>query len=150
MAEESEYNNLLQEIQENLRISESEENESNEKDEHDEKDDFRNDDFEIVTGFRDGSKLLYVPGEKCFYKQNAFSKTHDGMAYTCYDGECTARKVLKNNGAEIMTLNAAHIPHLSMDRMYKELYYLNLMKHLCRTESHSVSVSQIYERVQAM
>lgn len=149
MADENEYNKLLQEIQENLRLSESEKNESNEKDK-DKEDEFQNDDFEIVTGYRDGSKLLYVPGEKFFYKQNTFSKTYDGMAYTCYDDECTARKVLINNGAERLTLNATHVPHLSMEKMYKELYYLNLMKNLCRTEPHSVSVSQIYERIQAM
>lgn len=147
MADESEYNKLLQELQENLRLNESKETENNEKDKTDES---QNDNFELVTGYRDGSKLLYVLAEKCFYKQNTYSKFHDGMAYTCYDSECRARKILINNGTELITLAATHIPHLSMQKMYKELHYLNLMKHLCRTESHSISVSQIYERTQAM
>lgn len=145
MADDNDYLKLMQELQENLRLSESDEEEKNEK-----KDEFRNDDFELVTGYRDGSKLLWVPSENCFYKQNSYSKTHDGMAYTCYDSECKARKVLINNGTELITLAAIHIPHISMQKMYKELYYLNLMKNMCRTEPHSVSVSQIYERTQAM
>lgn len=147
MANDNEYVKLMQELKENLRLSEKEENAKNEKNE---KDEIRNDDFELITGYRDGSTLLWVRSESCFYKQNTYSKTHDGLAYTCYDSECKARKVLPKDESRLITLAATHIPHLSMTKMYKELHYLNLMKSMCKTEPHSVSVAQIYERVQAM
>lgn len=147
MADDSDYVKLIEELQENLRMSESEEEKENNGNENDES---RNKYFEIVTGYKVGSKLVWVPSENCFYKQNTYSKTYDGMAYTCYDDECTARKVLPNNGTELITLASAHVPHLPMRKMYKERHYLNLMKDLCRTEPHTVSVSQIFYRVQAM
>lgn len=147
-ADNNDYTKLIQELQDNLRLNEEDENEKSENE--DVKDELANDDFEIVTGFRDGSSLLWIRSENCFYKQNTYSKTYDGVAYTCYDSECKARKVLTNNATELITLAAAHIPHLSMYKMYKELYYLNKMKQMCRTEPHSVSVAQIFERTQAM
>lgn len=146
---DKDYIELMKELQENLRLSDNKENEDEGNNENG-KDDFRNDNFELVTGYRDGSKLLWVPSDNCFYKQNSYSKTHDGMAYTCYDSECKARKVLTNDDTTLITLASTHIPHLPMQKMYKELHYLNSMKNLCRTEPHSVSVAQIFERTQAM
>lgn len=144
---DKDYIELMQELENNLRLSENKEDEENKESENGE---LRSDDFELVTGYRDGSKLLWVPSENCFYKQNTYSKTYDGMAYTCHDSECHARKVLTNDGKKLITIASMHIPHLSMKKMYKELHYLNLMKHMCRTEPHSISVSQIYDKVQAM
>lgn len=146
MANDDDYSKLMKELQENLRIS-GEEEEENEKIEDENVNNELENDFEVVTGYREGSKLLWIPSEKYFYKQNSYSKTYDGMAYTCYDSECTARKVLKDN--ETITLAATHVPHLSMYKMYKELFYLNEMKKMCKTEPHTVSVKQIYDRVQA-
>lgn len=145
MGNDDDYMQLLQEIQNNLRLSEKNEESISTH----EKTELRNEDFELVTGYRSGSMLLWVSSENCFYKQNTFSKIHDGMAYTCYNNECKARKVLKNNGTELITIATTHELHLPMQKMYKELQYLNSMKDLCRTEPHSVSVSQIYERTQA-
>lgn len=145
MSDDKDYMELLQELKENLRLNESKEENLNF-----ESNVLRKIDFELVPGYRSGSNLLWIPSESCFYKQNTFSKTHDGMAYTCYDSECKARKVLTENGTELFTITMRHIPHLPMEKMYKELYYLNLMKHMSRTEPHSVSVSQIFERTQAM
>lgn len=144
--EKTEYQKLLEELEDNLRISESE-NKAHEISEtiKDEKNE-----FEWVTGYRTTSKLLWVPHENCFYKQNAYSKGYDGMAYTCYDKECRARKVLAEDNTKLVTISGEHIPHLSMEPMYRELYHLNLMKEMCQTEPHSVSVSKIYNKVQAM
>lgn len=70
------------------------------------------------------------------------------MAYTCYDEECRARKVLTNTG--LVSIQATHVLHLPMKKMYQELKYLNLMKESCRTEPHSVGVSTIFEKIQAL
>lgn len=149
MAEDSAYAELMNELQENLRISEKEESD---KKENEEKINDEEDDFELVTGYKSGSTLLWIPPENCLYKQNVYSKTHDGMAYTCYDAECTARKVLKSdaNESSVITINSTHIPHLPMKKNYKELHYLNLMKSMCRTEPNSVTNEQIFKKVQAM
>lgn len=148
MADDSAYIELMKELQENLRLSENEENENKESEEE-KNDEFQSEDFELVTGYRDGSKLLWIPSENCFYKQNTYSKKYDGMAYTCYESECKARKVI-NNEKNLITIAATHIPHLSMQKMYKELHYLNLMKSMCQTAPHSDSNNDIFERVQAM
>lgn len=143
--ENDEYNNLLMQLKENLHLSEENETHHNDKTFHN-SDNYS--EFQLVTGFRSNSTLLWVPSEKCFFKQNAYSKTYDGMAYTCYEKECKARKVLSEE--KLITINASHILHTSMESMYKELYYLNLMKEMAQNEPHSSTVSQIFERVQAM
>lgn len=140
--EDIEYQKLIRELEENLRLNKSEENLNYENE------DIGNIDFEIVPGYRTSSNLLWVQSENCFFKQNVYSKTHNGIAYTCYDEDCKARKVLADNGTKLITINSTHVPHLPMNKMYKELYYLNLMKELCKSEPHSVTVSQIYERTQ--
>lgn len=142
----AEYLKLLQELEDNLRIEESRE----EVHENYELNNGENTDFELVTGYRSTSKLLWVSSDNCFYKQNAYSKKYDGTAYTCYDNECKARKVLTANNTKLITIAAEHIAHLSMESMYWELYYLNLMKRMCQTEPHSVSVAVIYNKAQAL
>lgn len=141
-----EYSQLMNEIKEKLKVSE--ENDKP-KVNQDEEQVITNDEFELVVGSRANSKLLWVPSENCFYKQNSYSKTYNGKAYTCYNDECKARKVL-NQQNQLITIAARHIRHPSMQPMYKELYYLNLMKNKCRTEPHSAKVAEIYNKVQAM
>lgn len=142
----SEYSQLMKELKEKLQLSEKQ---GELEEDIDEKEVIRNIEFELVTGSRSNSKLLWIPSENCFYKQNTYSKTYDGMAYTCYDDDCKARKVL-NSQNQLITLAAAHTRHLPMKQMYKELFYLNLMKDMCRSEPHSVKVAEIYNKVQAM
>lgn len=141
-----EYSLLMNEIKEKLRINE-------EQDEPEieivGEQAVQNIEFELIVGSRANSVLLWVPSENCLYKQNTFSKSHNGMAYTCYNKECTARKVLTNQN-QLITIADRHTPHLSMQLLYKELFYLNLMKNMCRTEAHSVKVVDIYNKVQAM
>lgn len=143
--EKVEYLKLLQELEENLRIDSK-----NEVHENYELNEDGNTEFELVTGYRSTSKLLWVSLDNCFYKQNAYSKKYDGMAYTCYDNECKARKVLTTNNTKLITIAREHIAHLSMEPMYRELYYLNLMKQMCQTEPHSVTVAVIYNKAQAL
>lgn len=83
-----------------------------------EREELQNDAFELVTGYRNGSKLLWVSSENCFYRQNTYSKPHDGIAYTQYNSECKARKVLRNNGMESNTIAVTHIPHLFMRQKF--------------------------------
>lgn len=125
-----EYSQLMNEIREKLRLSEDKDEP---EDNIDEKLDFQNFEFELVTGFRSNSKLLWVPEENSLYKQNTYSKTYNGMAYTCYNDECKARKVLTEQG-QLLTIAASHVTHLSMQPIYKELHYLNVMKEMCKTE----------------
>lgn len=108
-----------------------------------------NTNFEFVVGYRSGSNLLWVPSDNCFYKQNVYSKTYNGIAYRCYDNNCTARKVVTEDNI-LLTISESHIPHPEMYNMYKELHYLNLMKDMCRTEPLSVKVSDIYKQVSKM
>lgn len=60
----AEYLKLLQELESNLRINEIEEKRDN-----CEKNELENTAFELVTGFRSTSKLLWIPSERCFYKK---------------------------------------------------------------------------------
>lgn len=143
---DKEYLKLMNEIQDKLRFSENQD----ETDVNYEIEGIRNIEFELVPGFRSTSKLLWIPSENCFYKQNTYSKTNNGMAYTCYNNECKARKVLTEQNARVITIASAHTPHISMYSMYKELFYLNLMKDMCRTQPHSITVAEIYNKVQAM
>lgn len=103
---DDEFVKLISELEENLKINESKQDLNYENEE------FGNIDFEIVPGYRSGSNLLWVSCENCFYKQNVYSKTHDGMAYTCYNEECKARKVLTDNGTRLLTINSSHVLHL--------------------------------------
>lgn len=141
-----EYFELMNEIKDKLRLTDETGNSENGLDETV---DFKNFDYELITGNRGNSQLLWVPEENSLFKQNTFSKTFDGMAYTCYDNDCTARKVLNGQG-QLITIAATHIPHLSMQPIFKKFHYLNLMKGMCRTEPHSVSVADIYNKVQAL
>lgn len=143
---DNEYLKLMHEIQDKLRTSDNQD----EIDENYGIKAIRNIEFELVPGSRSTSKLLWVPSEQCFYKQNTYSKTYNGMAYKCYEPECRARKVLTDQNTRLITIAATHKTHMLMYPLYKEFHYLNLMKDMCRTEPHSVAVSEIYNKVQSM
>lgn len=143
MENNSEYLKLLELLEENLQLSDSDDEQENVEIEP-----IQKIEFEIVTGFRSNSKLIWVPSENSFFKQNTYSKTFNGIAYTCHNPECKARKVLMENDTKLITISATHIPHRSMQPMYKQLFYLNQMKNMCQTEPHSVKVSTIFNKAQ--
>lgn len=71
-SDETEYLKLLEELEDNLRLSDSDDDENQNL----ATESIQQIGFEIVPGFRSNSKLIWISSENSFYKQNTYSKTY--------------------------------------------------------------------------
>lgn len=143
--DEDEYENLIREIEENLKFGDK--NDISAEDDTVENEQVE---YEFIPGFRATSNLIWIEAEQQIYKRNSHSVNHNGMAYSCYDTKCQARLVITDDTKELIKIKSTHSAHISMLKTYKEMYYYNKMKQMCETEPHSVTIQNVYSRVQKM
>lgn len=97
--------------------------------------------YELLTGKRTDSTLVYVPSEKNLYVKN--STTKDVQRYVCYqkilrrgpqNGDvipmCYARITMKNGNC--YRTNAPHAPHGDHEHIYADMLTANKIKGTCK------------------
>lgn len=85
--------------------------------------------YEIVPGFRIGSKLLYTKDKKQFYRFNRTNK--NGDAYLCAENGCKKRVHLRIDKLCIQQDKYAVHQHETKEKIYEELTVLNEIKSKC-------------------
>lgn len=80
--------------------------------------------YEIVTGLRANSQLLYLPSEKQLYRKNTITKR--GVHYKCKTDGCRIR-IYMNNGICYKLIGVEHA-HASSELSYIRLNALNEVK----------------------
>lgn len=84
--------------------------------------------YEIMSGKRRTSKLLYSKDENQFYIKK--SEARGRKYYTCYEKNCKSRVVLENGQCRKATDFIEH-NHEEQQEMYDELKALNEIKEQC-------------------
>lgn len=84
--------------------------------------------FEIISGKRINSKVLYVKEEKQCYIRKSESK--GTIYYTCYKKSCKSRVILKN-GQCSKVVNFTQHNHSDQHAFYEELKALSQVKKIC-------------------
>lgn len=99
--------------------------------------------YEIMSGFRYNSNLLFVKPEKQFYIKNTQSKI--GIGYKCYVKNCFRRVYLRNEKCFIG--DAALHDHGDKSEMYVNLIALNEMKTILRSVENRRNPRQVFDDV---
>lgn len=82
--------------------------------------------YEIITGHREDTKLLYLLNEKQLYKKNSITKL--GTHYLCIVNNCSARVYVKDGVCFKSIFSKSGHNHGLNDVFYKKLSALNDMK----------------------
>lgn len=109
-------------------------------------------DFELVPGKRQASRLLFLNKEKCLYMP--VTKDKFGRRYKCYTSSCSARAVIRVDGVcEKAKRNFLHVQHKTHCELKGKLLATNRIKEscanvetLCAGSSQNVSVRDIFDK----
>lgn len=85
--------------------------------------------FEIITGYRKNSQLLYVLDQRMIYvKKSVYNSINK---YECRVKTCKARVSVHPDGKCVLAKNYVEHNHENEEEVYKELKALNSIKDEC-------------------
>lgn len=96
--------------------------------------------FEIMSGKRRNSKVLYIIDEKQFYLQKSEAKGR--QYYTCYERNCKSRVILEKGQCRKATDFIEH-NHRDQQQLYDELKALNEIKDKCLDVSSTLGAANV-------
>lgn len=126
-------------------------------------------DCQMIKGFRDGTKLLYVPQEKNLYRLKC-NRKNGQSDYICYQdilsrtannksarnedrSFCNARVRVFASGNQCKRMNACHSGHHNHEHIFRDMEKLNNMKEKCEMlknnypeDASKISTRHIYQR----
>lgn len=106
---------------------------------------FSNVNFEMINGFKVGSKLIWDRDEKQLYYKNSISKKKQGVGYTCRVEGCTARVFFKSDNTVVRDVGSMHLrTHSDQYHTCKQMWCENKMKERARTAPMSMTPFEIY------
>lgn len=85
--------------------------------------------YELVTGSRVDTSLLYIKSEMQLYKCNA--KLKKSVIYLCTDRNCKSRVRIMKQSRECFRHNNHEHSHPNHESKYKEMKVLNTIKQKC-------------------
>lgn len=107
--------------------------------------------YENGKYIREGSKLIWVASEECLYYTNAVNARLNAIACTCYEDDCRARILNKNDNTAVREFRSMpHISHGSMYNKYKKTCLFVFMKKRCLSAPASATTKDIYDEAVLM
>lgn len=85
--------------------------------------------FEIITGLRVGTSLMYIKSEQQLYKVN--SKLKESTIYLCVNRNCKARAKIMKKTQKCVRHNKFEHNHPNAEKKYDETKVLNIIKEKC-------------------
>lgn len=100
--------------------------------------------YEIVTGKREGSHLIWTIDDEFLYYKNSFSKKTGIESCKCVADGCNARIYIREDGSAFKYSSTNHTHGSMYSSHFKYMYCFNKMKQRAKNAAASTTCYEIY------